>query len=77
MWVELLDDPKLITSSFTLGQEDYQIKSGWLRDLYLKNGMDPDHVNTMKLIPKKVPGGVILEERQHTISDNMMWRLRR
>ena len=77
MWIELLDDPKLITSSFTLGQEDYQIKSRWLRDLYLKNGMDPDHVNTMKLIPVKCPGGVILQPRQHTISDNMMWRLRR
>ena len=77
MWVELLDDPKLITSSFTLGQEDYQIKSDWLRDLYIKNGMDPDRVNTMKLIPVKCPGGIILQERQHTISDNMMWRLRR
>ena len=77
MWVELLDHPWKITTAFTLGQEDYRIESGWLRDLYEKNGMDPDHVNTMKLIPVKVPGGVILEPRQHTISDNMMWRLRR
>ena len=77
MWVELLDEPWKITTSFTLGHEDYQIKSGWLRDLYLKNGMDPDRVYSMKLIPVKCPGGVILEERQHTISDNMMWRLRR
>ena len=77
MWVELLDEPWKITTSFTLGDEDYRITSEWLRKIYIDNGMDPDRVNTMKLIPKKVPGGVILEKRQHTISDNMMWRLRR
>jgi hypothetical protein len=76
-WVELLDDPQLITTSSVLGHEDYHIKSEWLRMIYEENGMDPDHVNTMKLIPRKVPGGVILEPRQHTLSDNMSWRLRR
>ena len=77
MWIELLDDPQLITTSSVLGHEDYRIKSEWLRRIYEENGMDPDHVNTMKLIPRKVPGGVILEPRQHTLSDNMSWRLRR
>jgi hypothetical protein len=77
MWIELLDDPQLITTSSVLGHEDYHIKSEWLRRIYEENGMDPDHVNTMKLIPRKVPGGVILEPRQHTLSDNMSWRLRR
>ena len=77
MWVELLDDPELITSEFTIGHPDYKIKSEWLRKMYTDNGMDPDHVNTMKLIPKKVPGGIILEQRQHTLNDNLTWRLRR
>ena len=77
MWVELLDDPQMITTASTLGQEHYRIKSEWLRKLYLDNGMNPDDVNTMKLIPKKVPGGVILEQRQHTLNDNLIGRFRR
>ena len=39
--------------------------------------MDPDHVNTYKLIPRKVPGGIILDEREHTLTDNLTYRLRR
>ena len=77
MWVELLDEPWKITTSFTLGHEEYCIKSEWLRDLYIKNGMDPNRVNSMKLIPKKVVGGIILEPRQHTLNDNLTWRMRR
>ena len=77
MWIELLDDPELITTASVLGHENYTIKSDWLRKIYIDAGMDPDNVNTMKLIPEKVPGGVILRERQHTLSDNMHWRLRR
>ena len=77
MWIELLDDPVLITTHSTLGQEHYRIRSGWLRKIYEDNGMDPDNVNTMKLIPVKVPGGVILEPRQHTLNDNLTYRLRR
>ncbi len=77
MWIELLDDPELIKTSAVLGQKDYRIKSQWLRDLYIKNGMNPDSVNTFKLIPRKVPGGIILEERQHTLSDNLTYRFRR
>lgn len=76
-WVELLDDPELITSEYTIGHPDYKIKSAWLRNMYIDNGMDPDHVNTMKLIPEKVPGGIILRERQHTLNDNLTWRMRR
>lgn len=78
MWVELLDEPTLITKTgYTLGNEHYQIKSQWLIDLYLKNGMDPTDVNTCKLIPEKVYGGVILRDRMHQLNDNMTWRLRR
>ena len=77
MWIELLDDPQLITTSSVLGDHDYRIKSEWLRKIYTDNGMDPDHVNTMKLLPHKVPGGIILEEHQHTLNDNLIYRLRR
>lgn len=78
MWVELLDDPSVITRAGTiLGQEHYRIVSPWLRSLYLENGRDPDDVDTRKLIPVKVHGGVILEPRQHQLNDGMMWRFRR
>lgn len=78
MWVELLDEPERITmTGYTLGHCDYRIRSEWLRSLYIEHGMDPDHVNTMKLIPESVPGGVILRERQHNLSDNLIYRLRR
>lgn len=77
MWVELLDDPRLICEGFELGQPHYRIKSEWLRKLYTDNGMNPDDVNTMKLIPKHVPGGIILEERGHRLSDNLQVRFRR
>ena len=78
MWVELLDDPPLICrTGAILGHEHYRIKSGWLRRIYEEHDMDPDDVNTMKLIPETVPGGTILRERQHTLNDNLIWRLRR
>lgn len=78
MWVELLDDPtRLIEDGYILGQEHYRIESEWLRDLYLQYGADPDDVDTRKLMPKKVPGGVILEGRQHKLNDNLQWRFRR
>ena len=77
MWIELLDNPPLITTSSVLGNQHYKIKSDWLRRIYLEAGLNPDDVNTMKLIPRKVPGGVILEERQHTLNDNLIYRLRR
>lgn len=77
MWVELLDDPALICGKPVLGHHDYVIKSKWLRDMYKAAKMNPDRVNTMKLLPRKVPGGVILDEHTHKLSDNMGLRLRR
>lgn len=78
MWVEVLDEPKIITiDGYTLGNEHYRIKSEWLRRMYLDNGLNPDDVDTMKLIPVRVPGGVILDKRQHRMNDNLVWRLRR
>lgn len=77
MWVELLDKPERITwTGHVLGHADYRIESEWLRELYIEHGMDPDRVNTYKLIPKRVRGGVILEERQHALTDNMIRRMR-
>ncbi len=77
MWVEILDDPSVITSDTELGQSEYRIKSQWLRKLYLDNNMDPDKVNTMKLIPVKVKGGRILKERNHKLGDiHMRIRMR-
>ena len=77
MWVELLDDPYRITGAYTLGSASYKIQSEWLRNIFTASGRDPDHVNTLKLIPRKVHGGVILEGRQHELSDNMKWRFNR
>lgn len=77
MWIELLDDPSRILDKWTLGDRHYVIKSEWLRKLYKDNGHDPDDVNTLKLLPRRVPGGVILEGRQHELSDNMKWRFNR
>lgn len=76
MWVELLDDPPLICTQHELGQKHYRIRSEWLRKRYTNAGLDPDDVNTMKLIPKKVRGGVILEERTHKLKDGMTSRFR-
>lgn len=78
MWVELLDAPmRLIEDGYVLGDEHYRIESAWLRKLYSDNGADPDDVDTLKLMPKKVEGGVILEGRQHRLNDNLIWRFRR
>lgn len=65
MWVEILDDPDIMKEDLTLGNTDYKIKSQWLRDLYVAWGKDPDHVNTMKLIPENIKGGVRLVQRQY------------
>lgn len=77
MWIEILDDPSIIATGTVLGRKDYKIKSKWLRDVYLAHGRDPDRVNTFKLIPVKVPGGVILDERTHELSDNLKIRFNR
>lgn len=78
MWVEILDEPKIIEKTgYILGQEHYRIESPWLREMYTEHGMDPDDVDTRKLIPVRVQGGTILEPRQHCLNDNMIWRLHR
>lgn len=74
MWIELLDDPGLIAKGAVLGHDHYRIKSQWLRDIYFSHGRDPDDVNTLKLLPRKVYGGIILEGHQHELSDNLKWR---
>jgi len=71
MWVEIWDNPEIICSNQTLGNTDYKIKSDWLRELYKNEGLNPDKVNTMKLIPVTKPGGAILVERQHKLDDCM------
>ena len=77
MWVELLDDASRIFGG-ELGHEHYSIKSPWLREIYEEAGKDPDDVNTLKLIPRKVPGGVILEGHTHEIDgDGLVIRLSR
>lgn len=77
MWLELLDSPARIFGG-ELGHEDYKIESKWMREIYEKASKDPDHVNTLKLIPKKVPGGVILEGHTHEIDgDGLVLRLSR
>lgn len=77
-WVEILDDPEIILQDgAVLGHERYAIKSQWLRELYQRYGADPDNVDTLKLLPRKVKGGIILEGHTHTLNDNLIWRLRR
>lgn len=75
MWLELLDDPQIITQHHVLGQESYRVKSPWLRRIIANSGRNPDRMNTLKLIPVKVPGGVILQGRQHELSDGLNIRL--
>jgi len=77
MWVELLDKPDRIFGE-ELGHEHYTIESPWLREMYEKAGKNPDDVNTLKLLPRRVPGGVILEGHTHKIdSDGLNIRLSR
>ena len=77
MWVELLDEPSRIFGG-ELGHEDYMITSDWLQDLYIDGKKDWQHVNTMKLLPRRVHGGVILEGHTHEIdSDGLAIRLSR
>ena len=77
MWVELLDEPSKIFGG-ELGHEEYMITSDWLQDLYIDAKKDWEHVNTMKLLPRRVHGGVILEGHTHEIdSDGLALRLSR
>ena len=38
--------------------------------MYKEAKKDPDDVNTLKLLPRRVPGGVILEGHTHKIDDD-------
>lgn len=77
MWLELLDRPERIFGG-VLGHEHYRIESDWLRSMYLAHDKNPDDVDTLKLLPRRVPGGVILEGHQHEIdADGMTLRLSR
>lgn len=76
MRVELYDNPDKILSNDVLGKQDYKVTTPWLRETLIKEGKDPDHYNSMKLIPVRVPGGVILTERQHKLCDNVQYRIR-
>lgn len=77
MWVELLDEPSRIFGG-ELGHADYMITSDWLQDLYIDAKKDWEHVNTLKLLPRRVHGGVILEGHTHEIdSDGLAIRLSR
>ena len=69
MQIELLDEPEKIFGG-TLGHEHYSIRSEWLRRIYEQYGKDPDDVDTLKLLPRRVPGGVILEGHTHCIDDD-------
>ena len=77
MWVELLDKPERIFGG-ELGHESYTIESHWLRSMYWEHNRDPGNVNTLKLLPRRVHGGVILEGHTHNIdSDGLAIRLSR
>lgn len=68
MGVELYDDPtRIYDDDLILGHERYRIMSDWLRQVYIAHGMNPDDVNTMKLVQDKVKGGAILRETTFNI----------
>lgn len=61
MWLELLDKPERIYETGTvLGNEHYRVESQWLREILINGGYNPDDIDTRKLLPKKVSGGVLL-----------------
>lgn len=74
MWLELLDKPDRILMQVELGSSHYKVKSEWLRKMLEEHGKDPDRVNTLKLLPRKVLGGVILEGHSHQLDDGMRLR---
>lgn len=80
MWIELLDDPMLITDTgYELGQEHYRVRSGWLRQLLGSGGKNPDDVDTRKLISGRstlIMGGMILKPTTMHLNDNMRLRFR-
>lgn len=77
MWIELLDKPARIYDTGTiLGTGDYRVESDWLREILINNGINPNHVDTRKLLPKRVKGGVILTPSSFKLHDSMEIRFR-
>lgn len=76
MKIELLDNPELILSDSVLGNEEYKVRTPWLRNEIAASGQDPDRLNTMKLMPKEVPGGTILTETTYKLRDNLSFGVR-
>ena len=76
MWVELLDKPERIMGG-ELGHEEYVIQSEWLQDMYIQGKKSWKPTNTLKLLPRKVPGGVILEGHTHELDDGLQIRMSR
>ena len=76
MWLELLDDPKRIMDRTELGNRYYKVKDPELRKILTDAGKDPDRMNTLKLLPRRVKGGVILEGVTHTLSTSADFQMR-
>lgn len=76
MHVELLDTPELICENYTLGMEGYSVQSQWIRDLYEEYGMDPDNVDTRKLLPKRLTTGVILRKTTYKLHEGSGYEIK-
>lgn len=77
MWVEILDNPEVIKEKgYELGQRRYKVKSKWLIDLLVKNGYNPDDIDTRKLMPKKAFGGYIYVPTTMKLHDGLLMRLK-
>lgn len=74
--IELYDDPELILTDAELGHVDYKVRTPWLREHVRREGGNPDCLNTMKLMPKEVKGGIILTETTHKLRDNFRFGVR-
>lgn len=69
MRIELYDDMWLMTKSCELGHEHYRVRTEWLREWCRAQHMDPDDIDTRKLLPTRVRGGVILTRHTHHLDD--------
>lgn len=73
MGVELYDDPMRFLvkgdERRVLGDPHYVIRSGWLREMYIRADKDPDDVNTMKKMRMQCEGGVDLVDKNYDLAD--------
>ena len=76
MWIELLDNPKRIMDRTELGNRHYKVQNEELRKILTDEGKEPDKINTLKLLPRRVRGGVILEGVTHTLSSSADFQMR-